>query len=221
VARACKLAIAMRKLISQYRLDALCVLDQHYIQKVFRTTARIGASILLENQRIPVCCEGDLGGIVMTMLMQSISGENPMQGEWCGYDEEKNACLIRGHGVADPKMARSDADITLTRTPEQWGMEGVGINYEFLLRPGACTVGSFLETSNRYSMLISRVDSIEHKTLKYDELHAIVKVGPPVTEYLEALFRFGVTQHCIICHKDITKELKHVSDIYNLERLII
>lgn len=221
VLRACRLAVAMRKLVQKFRLDALCILDQHYIQKTFRTTARIGASILLEEMRLPVCCEGDLGGLVMTMLMQSLSGENPMQGEWCEYDEEENLCLIRGHGVADPKMAKSDADITLTRTPEQWGMEGVGLNYEFIIRPGACTVGSFLETGNRYSMLISRVESIDHPTLAYDELHALIRTQLPVTEYLERLFQFGVTQHCILCHKDITRELSHIADFLRLETLII
>lgn len=221
VVRACRLSIALEKLVDHYRLDALCLLDQHYIQKLFRTTARIGGSILLEERNIPVCCEGDIGGIVMTMLMQSIAKKNPMQGEWCEFDEELNTCLIRGHGVADPRMAYNSANITLTRTPEQWGLEGGGLNYEFIVKPGKCTVGSFLETGTSYSMLISKVESIEYPTLHYDELHAMVKVGLPVKEYLERLFQFGVTQHCILSHEDISKELEIVADTLNLEKLVI
>jgi len=219
--KACRLAVAMQKLVENYHLDALCLLDQHYIQRIFRTTARIGASILLEEKSIPVCCEGDIGGIVMAMLMQSISGTNPIQGEWCGYDENMNACLIRGHGVADPKMAGMDGKITLTQTPEDWGMEGVGLNYEFIVKPGICTVGSFLERGTNYSVLISKVESIGYPALKYNEIHALVKVNPPVKEYLERIFQFGVTQHCIMCHSDISTELEIVSDLLGLDKLII
>ncbi len=219
--RACRLAIAMRRLVERYRLDALCLLDQHYIQKLFRTTARLGASLLLEEQHIPVCCEGDIGGIVMTMLMRSLSGKNPMQGEWAGYDEGKNACFISGHGVADPRMAKSDSDVTLTKTPEAWGLEGTGVNYEFAVKPGICTLGSVLETGARYSMLISRVESIETPELVYNDLYGLMKVGCPVKEYIERIFRFGVTQHCIVSHMDLTRELETVAELLELETLRI
>ncbi len=221
VLRACRLAVAMRKLVERYRLDALCVLDQHYLQRLFRTTARIGASLLMEEQNVQVSCEGDLGGIVVSMLMQSLSKTNPIQGEWCQYDETLNACLIGGHGMADPRLARSEQDVVLTRTPEEWGMDGAGLNYEFIVKPGACTISSLLETGSNYSMLISPVESIDHEVLHHDELHAIVRVRPPVKEYLERLFQFGVTQHCILCYTDVSEMLKIVADQLGLETLVI
>ena len=221
ILRACRLAIALEKLVDRYRLDALCLLDQHYLQRLFRTTSRIGASLLLEEKNIPVSCEGDLGSIVVAMLMQSLTGKNPMQGGWCGYDETLNACLIGGHGVADPRMAGGDEKIMLTRTPEVWGMEGVGLNYEFIVKPGICTIASLLEKQNGYSMMISKAESIQHNPLNNDELYAFLKVDMPVKEYLEKIFEFGVTQHCMLSHDDVQNELKVVADYFGLETMVL
>lgn len=221
VVRASHLALAMRKLVERFRLDALCFVDQHYIQKLFRTTARIGASLLLEEQGVPVCCEGDIGGIVMTMLMQSISGTNPVQVEWGEHDEPLNALMLRGHGVGDPAMAVSDQKVTLTRTPEDWGMDGVGLNYEFIVKPGQFTLGHFLEVPSGYSMLISRVRCLEYPTMQYDEIHAMAQVGLPVREYMERIFEYGVAHHCILGQGDMVDELQAVAGLLGLESMTI
>ena len=221
IVRACHLAVAMRKMVERFRLDALCFLDQHYIQKLFRTTARIGASLLLEDLGIPVCCEGDIGGIVMTMLMQSLCGSNPLQVEWGEYDEPLNAMMLRGHGVGDPAMAASDECVTLTRTPEDWGMDGVGLNYEFIVKPGQFTLGHLLEVPSGYTMLISRVQCLPHPTMRYDEIHAMARVDMPIKKYLEKVFEFGVAHHCILAQGDIAERLEMVTDLLNLNKLTI
>lgn len=221
ILRACRLALAIEKLVDKYRLDALCMLDQHYLQRLFRTTSRIGASLLLEKHNIPVCLEGDLGSLVVAMMLQSLTGKNPMQGGWCGYDEDLNTCLIGGHGVADPQMAGSDDKVILTPTPEAWGLDGRGLNYEFIVKPGVCTVSSLLETSTGYSIMISGGQSIEHKPLNNDELCSFLKVDRPVKQYLEQLFQYGVTQHCMLCHGDVRTELELVADYLGLDRMIL
>ena len=50
IRRAVRLAVAMKKLAKKLKLNALCFLDQHYLQKQFNTSARIGSSLLMEEE---------------------------------------------------------------------------------------------------------------------------------------------------------------------------
>lgn len=221
VLRACQLAIAMRRLAERFRLDAMCFLDQHYVQKQTRTSARMGASLLMEQHGITTSCEGDLGGLVMMMLMQSISGIPALMGEWGEFDTRTNSCFIIGHGIASSELAVSDEAVTLTRTPEEWGFDGAGLNYEFILKPGPATIGHLLEVSGGYRMLLSPAQSLPYKTLAYDELHALLKVQMPVRDYCEKIFDAGVAHHCIVGLGDMTASLRAVADILGLETLYI
>lgn len=221
ILHASKLAVAMSNLAKRFRLDAMCFLDQHFVQKQTLTTARIGASLMMEYDDLIVACEGDLGGLVTMMLMKSLSGTPALMGEWGEYDEALNACLIMGHGIGVPALAKSDADVTLTRTPEEWGFEGGGVNYEFILKPGPSTIAHVIETVNGYKMIVSPVESLDFPTLKYDELHAMAQVKTPIKDYLEQVFESGVTHHCIIGPTDMSKELLAVADLLGLQKFYI
>ncbi len=221
ILRACKLAVAMQKLAERFRLNAMCFLDQHFVQKQTLTTARIGASLLMEDKDITVACEGDLGGLVTMLLMRSISGEHALMAEWGEYDAKLNSCLVMGHGIGVPSLAKSDADVTLSRTPEEWGFEGGGLNYELILKPGASTIAHVIETPKGYKMIVSPAESVDMKALPYSELHAMLKVKTPIKEYLEAVLDSGVTHHCIVGSTDMSKVLLEVAKLLGLETFYI
>ncbi len=221
VLRAIKLAIAMQRLAERFRLNAMCFLDQHFLQKQTLTTARIGASLLMENTDMTVACEGDLGGLVTMMLMKSISGEGALMGEWGEYDAKLNSCLIMGHGIGVPSLAKSDDEITLTRTPEEWGFEGGGLNYELIVKPGDVTAAHVIETTTGYKMVISPAKSVDMKALPYNELHAMIQVKTPIKDYLEKVFDSGVTHHCIVGVTNMAEELLMVSEFLGLETFYI
>ncbi len=221
VMRAIKLAIAMKRLAERFRLDAMCFLDQHFVQKQTLTTARIGASLLMEQTDMTVACEGDLGGLVTMMLMRSISGQHALMAEWGEYDAQINSCLLMGHGIGVPSLAKSDADITLTRTPEEWGFEGGGLNYELIVKPGKATVAHTIETTEGYKMIVSPVESVDMPPLPYNELHAMVKVKTPIKDYLEKVFESGVTHHCIVGSTDMSRELMAVAELLELKTFYI
>lgn len=219
--RALRLYLAMDALCQRFRLNALCFLDQHFIQRQTRTSARMGASLLMERRDITATCEGDLGGLIMMMMMRSISGRAALMGEWGEFDMKSNSCLIMGHGIGTPDLAAGDDAVTLTPTPEEWGFDGAGLNYELILRPGAATLGHFLETPRGYRMMLSPAASIPHPTLRYCELHAMMQVRRPVKEYLETLLTCGVAHHVIAGLSDMTGPLHRVADILGLETLYI
>lgn len=221
VERAIKLAIAMERIAKRFRLNAMCFLDQHFLQKQTLTTARIGASLLMENTDMTVACEGDLGGLVTMMLMKSISGEHALMAEWGEYDAELNSCLLMGHGIGVPSLAASDAAITLTRTPEEWGFEGGGLNYELIVKPGPITLGHVIETVDGYKMVVSPANSVDMPAMAYNELHAMAQVKTPIKDYLEAVFESGVTHHCIVGISDMSQELLAVAEMLKLKTFYI
>ena len=210
VRNAVRLMLAMKRVAERFSLDAMCFLDQHYIQRQVRTSARIGASLLMERTHMCVNCEGDLGGLVTMMLMKSVSGRNPLMGEWGEYDATTDGCFIIGHGIGTPDLAADEKDILLTRTPEEWGFDGAGCNYELIVRPGPATVAHIMEGPEGYRMMLSAVESLPFPKLAFDELHALVRTPLPVKEYLEKLFAFGVSHHCILGLSDMTEELREV-----------
>lgn len=221
IRRAVKLAIAMKKLAERFRLNAMCFLDQHFVQKQTLTTARIGASLLMEETDMTVACEGDLGGLVTMMLMKSISGTHALMAEWGEYDEVLNSCLVMGHGIGVPSLAKNDDMITLTRTPEEWGFEGGGLNYELIVKPGDITISHLIETTEGYKMIVSPAQSVDMPPLPYNELHAMAQVKTPIREYLEAVLDSGVTHHCIVGISDMSQELLAVAEMLNLKTFYI
>ena len=90
-------------------------------------------------------CEGDLLGLVVMYMLWWLTGNAPLQAEWTQYDASHNALLLVGHGIGAPAMAGSDERVTLTESPEAWGAEGVGVNLQFILKPGQVTMASMLD----------------------------------------------------------------------------
>ena len=219
--KSCRLALAMRALVERYRLDALCFLGQHYVEKMTRAPARLGASMLIEEDRLMVACEGDIGGLVMMQTMYELTGGAPLQAEWGQFDKKNNALFLLGHGIASPELAAGDDSVLLTRSPEEWGFEGAGINYEMIVKPGAVTLGHFLDTADGWRMLISEGDSIPFGRLPCDEIHAMVRVGPPIIEYLTRLLESGVAHHVILTRGRVADELAAVADQMGIDTLIL
>ncbi|KKR04397.1 MAG: L-arabinose isomerase [Candidatus Uhrbacteria bacterium GW2011_GWF2_39_13] len=196
--RSVRLGLAMKEIVRKFNLDALCFLGQHYIEKVTGAPARLGASILMEKENITVACEGDIGGLIMMEMMKDLTGNIPLQAEWGQFDKKNNAIFLLGHGIATPEMASSDKSVTLTRSPEEWGFKGNGINYELIMKPGPVTMGHFLHTANGWRMFISEGEAIEFPCLPCDEIHAMIKVETPVESYIRNVLETGTAHHVIV-----------------------
>lgn len=220
IERSVRLGIAMERLAEQYKLDSLCFLGQHYIEKITGAPARIGASLMLEKDFM-VACEGDVGGLVMMEMMHELTGNIPVQMEWGQFDQKHNALFLLGHGIASASLAETSQDITLTPAPEEWGFEGNGINLEMIAKPGPVTLGHLMCSNEGWRMLISKGDSTGCPKLSCNEIHAMVGVQSPVTEYLESLIKLGVTHHVIMVHGDCQAELELIAEKMHLQYAFI
>ena len=216
-AKSLKLGLAMRSLYKKFNLDGLCFLGQHYIEKMTGAPARMGASMIMEEDRFPVACEGDVGGLVMMDLMKDFTGNTPFQAEWGQFDEKNNALFLLGHGIGTPDMATSDEAITLTGSPEEWGFKGSGLNYELIMKPGEVTFGHVLNCGETYRMLISKGESFAYPTLPCNELHAMIRVEKTVKKYLEELITHGVAHHAIAVHGNCVEALRRTAELMRIE----
>lgn len=221
IKRSCKVALAMKRLYSKFNLDGMCFLGQHYIEKMTGAPARIGASLMLEEENVMVTCEGDIAGLVMMQLMYDFTGNIPLQAEWGQFDKKNNALFLLGHGIASPCLAKADEDVTLTCAPEEWGFEGKGLNYEMIMRPGPVTLGHFLNTGDSWRMLISKGEAIDFPCLPCDEIHAMIRVASPVEDYIKDVLTHGAAHHLIAVHGSIVDKLVKVAELMRIETLKI
>lgn len=219
--RSCRLGIALERLMDHLKLDGLCFLGQHYIEKEVGAPARIGASMILDKGNHMVASEGDLAGLVMMQAMAWLSGNPPLQAEWGQYDASHNAVFIVGHGLASSSLASSDEAISLTRSPEEWGFEGSGANMEFILKPGQVTMAHLLNTPKGWQMLISGGESVDYPCLPCDEIHGLIRVGMPVKDYLVRIQSKGVPHHVIVVHGDICRELELLAQAMGIESFLV
>ncbi len=219
--RSVRLGLAMRRLTEKYRLDAMCFLGQHYLEKMTLAPARIGASMLMEDDRLMVSCEGDVGGLITMQIMHELTGNAPVQMEWGQFDSDRNAVFLLGHGIASPEVASTPEKVTLTPAPEEWGFEGHGANWELILRPGPVTMAHVLSTPDGWRMLISKGESVDYPCLACNEVHALVRVETPVREYLQTILEHGIAHHVIVVHGDCFERLQMVCDAMGIEKLVV
>jgi len=211
VQKSVRVGLAMQRLVEHLRLDALCFLGQHYIEKTMGAPARLGASMLLEAGQHLAACEGDVAGLALAQAMHWFTGKSPLQAEWGQYDATHNALFLLGHGVASPALAASEAAVSITGAPEEWGFAGQGANLELILAPGPVTLAHLLDTAQGWQMLITGGQALPYPGLPCREIHALVQLERPVKEYLVDIQEWGVTHHVIVIPGDIRQELQYLA----------
>jgi L-fucose isomerase-like protein len=162
-----------------------------------------------------------VGGLIMMFMMYGLTGNMPSQLEWGQFDVSRNALFLLGHGIASPDVAGGTDRVTITRSPEEWGFEGHGANWQMILKPGPVTMGHFLSTPSGWRMLISEGEALEFPCLPCDEIHALVRVKTPVQEYLEEMMKRGVAHHLAVVHGSVVKALEKTADFLGVESLTI
>ena len=115
-----------------------------------------------KEKKIMTNTEGDINGLIMMCIMNKLTGQTPLFGEWGEYGLEENAMQIMMHGYADLECAKSPDYVKITPSPENWGFTGMGFSIEFTAKPGVVTVGHFIDDKkNGWNMLISKGESLD------------------------------------------------------------
>jgi len=221
IAKAARFAVALRKLVERFRLDAIALLGQHYVEAKTKTTSYLGVAELLNEGRVMAVTEGDVPGLIMMKIMRHLAGRTPFFGEWGEFDVPRNAMLIMGHGYMAPDEAKKGLPIRVRPTPEQWGYEGHGFSFELTMDPGPATMGHIVNDVHGWRMLISGGEIMDIDPLPCGECTVLVEVEKPIKEYVEQLVKSGFPHHCILVSGDIRRQLAQLADLMGVEKVFL
>jgi L-arabinose isomerase len=219
--RAARLAVAIERLVDRFQLDGLAVLCQHFIEAKFKATPYLGLCELHRDGRCPASSEGDVIGLITMKILKHLTGNMPFFVEWSEFDVQRNAWMLLGHGFGDPSQAQGRA--TLTPTAEQWGLEsrGAGCSGSFAPKPGPCTMAHFIEDAVGWRMFISEGEILDLPAMPINDVHVIVRVEKPITQYTEELIKLGVPHHAITVRGSVRKELEQLAGLMGISTTIL
>ncbi len=218
--REAKFTVAYKKLLQKFRLDAACYLGQHFVEVKTGCTGYLSNIFFAKDKKYMTNTEGDVNGLIMMCIMNKLSGQSPLFGEWGEFGIKENAMQIMMHGYADLDYAKGPEYVKITATPENWGFAGKGFSIEFTSKPGMVTVGHFIyDKDNGWRMLISKGESIDvEKSIPCEDVTLILKTEIPIKEYIHKLLIKGFDHHAVICYGDYTKELGYIADFMGIKK---
>ena len=216
----CRFAIAYRRLIERFRLDGCCYLGQHFVEVKTGCTGYLSNMFFAKEKRYMTNTEGDVNGLIMMCIMNSLTGQTPLFGEWGEFGIRENAMQIMMHGYADPDYAREPRFVKITPTPENWGFTGKGFSMEFTAKPGVVTVGHFIDDRDLgWRMLIAKGEALDvEESIPCEDVTLLLKTDTPITEFARNILLTGFDHHAIICYGDVTRELGDVADMMGIKK---
>lgn len=212
--KAARAAVAIERLVKRFRLDGVALLCQHFIEKKLKTTPYLGLAELHQDG-FPCVTEGDVIGLIMMKIMQSLTGNMPFFLEWSEFDVTLNAWMLLGHGFGDPGQARRQS-VTITPSSEQWGLEGTGCSTLFVPAPGPCTLAHFVQHAEGWRMVVAGGEILDLDPLPINDVHAVVRFDRPIADFTEALVKAGVPHHAITVRGDVHRELVQLAKLMGM-----
>jgi L-arabinose isomerase len=207
VLRASRLAVALIDLLGRYRLDGLALLGQHYVEMHAKSTVYLGLSEILANDHALAVTEGDVLGLIVSMLLKEFSGHTPFFGEWDEVDVERNALMILGHGFLDPREAHAGYPVQVNPPCEEWGFEGKGFGFQANYRPGPATMAHVIADPDGWRMLLMRGEILDVPPLPFNECSLFVHIEKPVMEFWHSLLMAGFPHHVMVAPGDCIDEM--------------
>lgn len=215
----CKFAVAYKKLLKKFRLDACCYLGQHYVQRKTGCSGYLANVIFAKEKKYMSNTEGDVNGLIMMCIMNKLTGQTPLFAEWGEFGEKENAIQLLAHGYADLDYAKNPDFVKITATPENWGHTGAGFSFEFTAKPGIVTIGHFIDDKDGWRMLISKGEALEvEKSIPCEDVSLLLKPYMPVKEFARKILKTGFDHHAVVCYGNITEELEYIADLMGIQK---
>lgn len=208
---------AFRKLTGKYRLDSWTVRCWPEFSDIYG----IGVCHILgcmTNSGIPVACEGDVYGALAMLTVKALSGSDAFFCDLISFDQTGDTGIFWHCGAAPVSLCKSGCTPELRKHSIIDGGDKKGIAVEFPLKPGPVTVIRIGDTreGNGYRLLSITGEAVETAQL----LHGTpltVKFKRPAAELVEKLVESGFEHHYVLCHGDITKDLRQFAKLLDLE----
>jgi L-arabinose isomerase len=203
---AARIYSASKDVIKRYALDALTIECYPYYPGLDNV-----ASGWLSEEGIILNCEGEMGHMALSRIMQELSGKAVALIEPTGNDGD--ALIMMHDGSGAPSLSEGPSSIVLKPvSPERArGSERTGIIVNSSVRPGKVTMATMWGRNGSYNMSIVTGTAIKLNNTEVEEygggLVAKVKLKVPATVLVERLIDRGADHHMMLTPADISQEL--------------
>jgi L-fucose isomerase-like protein len=217
LSKAGALFAAFNQLTKKYRLNAWAV----RCWPEFSDLYGIGVCHILgclTEAGLPTACEGDVYGALAMIIAEALSNSNAFFCDLISFESKGDSGIFWHCGAAPVSLCKSGVYPELCKHSIVDGGGVKGISCEFPLKSGPVTILRIGETRNgsAYRLLAISGEGLEtEQVLKGNPLK--VKFNRPAQELAEKLIENGFEHHYILCHGDITKELRLFSKLLDLE----
>lgn len=161
---------------------------------------------MLNNDRIPTSCEGDVLGAVLMKIQASLTGGIPFFADLISFDYAQNTAVLWHCGAAPSAICRKFEETTLSQHFRVDGGNKKGLTNEFSLKPGPVTLAQLDEDGDGYRMLIAKGTALDTEPfIRGNPLN--VKFDCSIEKLIGTIMCEGFKHHYTMVHADIENEL--------------
>lgn len=218
-ARSARLALAMRKVADDLKLDAATVYCQSMWQNPEIGVVSCVGNSLLAKDGIFCSCEGDIPTAVCGLIFNSLTGGKAVFTEIWTNDFD-NDCFMMGHsGQMNLGLFEADSKgVKLSRHPWWDGCCGRGACLELQMPPGAVTLLGLTPTrQGGWRLVVTKGSVMDRAAVPLGAPNFFLKLHKPIVEWLEDYATTEAAHHISMAYGDWTEQLKALAKLFDVE----
>lgn len=202
--------VRLRELVRQIGLTCVALKNWPEFDPGYGVAADAVLSVLT-SEGIVAGCEGDLHGTLTGVMLQEVSGGGlTFLTDLVQVDRQADTGILWHAGVAPMEMAAEGQEIKFTN------VGSVGMNLEFVLKPGRITIARLGIVKGRYRLLVTGGESLPTDMLVRGAMTK-VKFDAPGQKVLDTIMLGGWEHHVSIVYGDVQDELAEVARQLGIE----
>lgn len=208
-------------LVDVHQIDAMAASCWPDFQDHFHIVPCVPFTLLAKLKRVPVACEGDIGGAISLLLAQMISGTIPTLMDLTSIRSKEDRLLLWHCGIGSVDLQPS-MGVSILPHPmldrKNPNRELMGLAYDYAFKKGPVTM---LRYSNQATLFAIQAMSSSSKegysgTRGYLSDFHTKQQSYHVDDVIETLMHHGMEHHLIIClghHEEAFHEFASYCDI--------
>jgi L-arabinose isomerase len=213
-----QLALAMKNIVREKRLDALTVYCQSMWQKPEIGVVSCIGNSLLAQAGVFCTCEGDVPTALAGMMLEALTGKAVFAEIWTNDFEQD--CFMMGHsGQMNLGLFEENTKaVRMTRHPWWDGCQGRGACLQLKMPPGTATLLSITSApEGQWRMIGTVAEVLDREPVPLGAPNYFMRMNKPISEFLAAWGATGAAHHLAWTYGDWTQNLQAVAKIFQIE----
>lgn len=214
-------SLGMEKIIMDKDFDGFALNDLNTeLHEVIGLRPCLYPEKLASSKRV-VGSEGDLGCVTAMYILQKLTGKPVMFTEMFNYDVIDKT-VVAGHaGPSNYLLAGDYSKVTITPDYElmDTSSELSGVWMQFVGKPGRVTLLNFICTTDNFQFTVLTGMSLGGEIRLEGYPHYNIKIDPGIGEFINTIYKNGISHHWAIVNADIKDELCYLADMLKVEKV--